>query len=106
MLPLGAQIFPATSDELLTSLTTGLAGVFQLPPRPIVLASGAAYPILDTLHVDLSGARIRDEFRPAPPAGPRVGDRPLTGSVGPARTRFDRARTDWMEPPANASGRP
>ena len=67
MLPLGAQTFPATSDELLTSLTTGLAGVFQLPPRPIALASGAAYPILDTLHVDLSGARIRDEFRPAPP---------------------------------------
>src|SRR5262245_8549725 len=72
MLPLGGPSFPTNRDELISSVTEGLAAVFQMPGgRPRLLDVGDGYPELDRLHIDMTGAALRPDYRPAPPDGPR-----------------------------------
>jgi hypothetical protein len=61
MLPLAAERFPASSDELAAALTAGFAarGVTVKSVR----ADGAALAALDALAIDLAGAEFSRSFR-------------------------------------------
>jgi hypothetical protein len=72
MLPLLGQVPPASPEELIVALTGGLDRMFHLPAgQTIVDATGADYPALDRLHIDVTGASLKETYRPQLPAGPR-----------------------------------
>lgn len=73
MLPLKTPHVPTNSEELAAALTAGLGEMFELPPRGPVVAVEGGFPVLDRLHIDLTGAVARRDYRPAPPNGTREG---------------------------------
>lgn len=68
MLPLRKGDFPTSRDELQAALREGLTPAFRLPDgKPVVTVEGD-YPALDKLHVDLTDAAIKDDYRPLQPS--------------------------------------
>ena len=61
MLPLAAEKFPAMPDELIAALTGGFAARGAAVQN--VRADGAALAALETLRIDLTGARFTRGFR-------------------------------------------
>jgi hypothetical protein len=66
--PLVGDALPPTREALVASLTTGYRHRVDPSPdavAPLVVAVGEDYPNLDSLVMDLSGARIKPGFRPS-----------------------------------------
>jgi hypothetical protein len=73
MLPLGGRQFPKNREEFVAALTEGLTQVAALPAaRQVVEADSDSYPAFQTLRIDLTEARLREEYQPARPAGERL----------------------------------
>lgn len=62
MLPLIAEATPTTIPELAEAITQGLQG-HGLTPRHVEL-TGAAFPEVDKLSIDLTAAHLTRDFRP------------------------------------------
>lgn len=71
MLPLKGPAFPSSNDSLRDALTGGLTD-FGVTPREVVVSG--AFPKLDELRVDLSGASAGSEPRRVTPGEARSGE--------------------------------
>jgi hypothetical protein len=71
MLLLGNHSLPTNRDELSASLHHGLQCAFLLPAQaPVVMAEGS-FPSLTQLALNLTGASMKPDYRPARPQGAR-----------------------------------
>ena len=61
MIPLAGSRFPASHGELSDAITRGLAH-YGITPREIA-AEGGAYPVVESLRVDVTGARVTRDLR-------------------------------------------
>jgi hypothetical protein len=72
MFPLLNPAVPADRLQLIASLTHGLGRMLHFPAgRPVVAAEGNNYPALTHLALDVSGATVKENYRPARAAGRR-----------------------------------
>src|SRR5438552_10870337 len=71
MIPLGGNAFPRSREELLAALSSGLTNLVQTPDIRQAIAVIGAFPNLDSLTLNLTGAAIKDTYRPAPVSGTR-----------------------------------
>jgi hypothetical protein len=103
MLPLGGRAWPSSGEELVSALTEGLSQAATLPAgRAVVEVDSDDYPSVQALRIDLTEARVRDEFQPARPNGERrpgltVGRLEILGRPvysGPAAIYYEVALTD------------
>ncbi|MCI0458819.1 MAG: hypothetical protein L0Z62_17815 [Gemmataceae bacterium] len=71
MLSLIGPCPPANREELIVALTGGLNSMLHLPAdRTVVEVAGAHYPTLDKLRIDVTGATVRETYRPRLSTGP------------------------------------
>jgi hypothetical protein len=117
---------PTTARQLAEALEGGLRTLTAIPPGRNIASADGAYPALDTLRVDLTGAQVDTTRRPAPPgAGEtgavvtarelRIAGRPI--QVENARVTLELSATDarlryargegglWLVPIGVAEGR-
>jgi hypothetical protein len=103
MLPLGGHAFPTSREELIAALNEGLFQTVILPAaRQVVEADSNSFPSLQRLKIDLTEARVRDEYHLAKPTGERqpgittarleILGRPVY--TGPAAIYYEVALTD------------
>ena len=113
MLPLQCTTFPASTSALEQALTGGLTQ-FGLPPRE-VSAAGAAFPRLEKLRIDLTGAAISQQ-PPKLKAGQPLGGtlevqalellgEPLIAAGSPVRLRLEARETVLREHSAQGADR-
>ena len=64
---MNSEKLPDTQEELIASLSAGYLARVQLPPdAPApVIAVADEYPRLRSLAIELSGARIKPDYRPS-----------------------------------------
>jgi hypothetical protein len=103
MFPLVSHGPPGNRQELVEALNRGLGEVFDLPRgRRVVEAAGEGYPALEQLSFDVTGARLRPDFRPRFPGGLRQsGLKADTFRVLGDRVLVERSAIDFE---LNASG--
>jgi hypothetical protein len=71
MLLLGNHSLPTNRDELNASLHTGLQSAFLLPARDSIVSADGSFPALTNLALNLTGASMKPDYRPARPQGAR-----------------------------------
>jgi hypothetical protein len=70
MFPLNCKDFPSTADELASAIEDALRDVFTLPKSAGVTIEGADdFPHIESLRIDLDGARLKGGEPPPKPAG-------------------------------------
>jgi hypothetical protein len=78
MLYLAGNEFPTTREQLITAIEGGLKRVIPFPAGGLKVTADGAFPNLDTLQIDLTGAQI-DPANPPPKPQP-------TGQIKPGIT--------------------
>jgi len=69
MFPLAGKQFPASADELATSIEEALGDVFELPKNAGVSLEGGKFPAIKSATIDLDGATVNASKPPPKPIG-------------------------------------
>lgn len=96
MFPLYQKVLPANPTELADAIESSARRFLTLAARPIVSIRDQAYPALDKIVIDLSGARLANPF-PRPSIGSSESTPALTANhvvVNASGILFERASLD------------
>jgi hypothetical protein len=96
MLPLGSSDLPVNAATLADSIARGFATLFDPGPATFSVKAGAsAWPAVDSIAIDLTGARAKFDRPDAPDAGEAIGEFEVAAGsirISGRPIKFDEAR--------------